>query len=209
MVKSGQVKIIELPTDQYMKNYLGISHFLASPWFWEQLGPAQHMLLFQTDSILCANSHWRADDFLEYDFIGAVHPFFAESFNGGLSIRSVPLSREVVSKWDIADDVNNGTDFGLYEDLWFCDKMKKLGAHLPSGETASHFAVDYEWAERPLGYHGVNKGAHEDRLEEIYAWCPEAVLAATQEVLVLNEEEKQSPTFEDVEAKGGRVLTFG
>lgn len=210
MVKNGQVKIIELPTDQYMKNYLGISHFLASEWFWAQLEPAQHLLLFQTDSIICANSHHRVEDFFEYDFVGAVHPYINEAFNGGLSLRNVPLSRQVVSKWIIADDITNSTEMGLFEDVWFCDKMKRLGARFPTPERASEFAVDYEWAERPLGYHGVNKGAHEDRMEEIYAWCPEAVLAAAQDVLVLNEEEQdRSPTIKDVETKGGGLLPFG
>ncbi|KAG0651855.1 hypothetical protein D0Z07_0805 [Hyphodiscus hymeniophilus] len=212
MVKSGQIKIIELPSEPYLGNYLGISHFIASEWFWMRLEPAKKMLMFQTDSILCANSGRRIEDYLDYDFVGAAHPYILEAFNGGLSIRNVSLSLEIVRAHAIADDVVNGTNLGLFEDVWFCDKMKKMGARFPSREIASEFAVDFEWAERPMGYHGVGKGQHDDRLEDIYAWCPEAVFAKDQLVADLSEEEqKQNSTSypKDGETLGGDTLQFG
>jgi hypothetical protein len=211
MVKSGQVKIIELPSWATLEGYEAISGFLASEWFWTQFEPAERMLLFQTDSILCANSGRRVEDFFEYDFVGAAHPYIKDAFNGGLALRNVPLSKQVVSKWDIADDVVNGTHFGLFEDVWFWDRMKSLGGRFPTPEKAGEFAVDFIWAERPLGYHGINRGMHEERLEEIYAWCPEAALAAASgEVLQLSEEEKnRMPPIKDAETEGGRILTFG
>ena len=212
IVESGQVKIIDLPSESYLKSYLGISHFLASEWFWEQLEPAQIMLLFQTDSIICANSGKSVEDFFGYDFIGAAHPFIPNAFNGGLSLRNVSLSRQIVQESSIADDVVNGTELGLFEDAWFCDKMEKLGGRFPSRERASEFVVDFEWAERPLAYHGVNKGQHDDRLEEIYAWCPEAVLAAEQAIVGLTKEEQKrnsSSTKEIAQSDGGHLLSFG
>ena len=210
MVKAGQVKIIELPTRSYLQNYEGISHFLASEWFWTQLEPAKHMLLFQADSMICSSSGRRVEDFLEYDFIGATHPYFDDAFNGGLSLRNVTLSRQIAKMSNIADDINNGTNLGLVEDVWFCDKMKKLGARFPTQEKAAEFAVDYNWAERPLGYHGINKTANVERSDEIYAWCPEAqIAAASNDVLELSEEERNSTNIvEDVEATGGRILPF-
>jgi hypothetical protein len=210
MVNNGQVKIIELPSDAPLYNYLGVSHFLASEWFWEQMDPAKHMLLFQTDSILCANSGRQVEDFFEYDFVGAAHPYHPDAFNGGLSLRNVTLSQQVVRMSSIADDVVNGTGFGLFEDVWFCDKMKDLGGRFPTRDRASEFAVDYIWAERSLGYHGINKNEQIERAEKIYEWCPEAALAvASGEVLELNEaEQKINPTIEDVETVGGNRLSF-
>jgi hypothetical protein len=209
MVKNGRVKIIELPTHAYLENYEGVASFLASKWFWMQLEPAEHMLLFQSDSILCANSGRRAEDFFEYDFIGAPHPFFPDAFNGGLSLRNVSLSRQIVETWNIADDVVNGTGLGLYDDLWFWDKMKDLGGRFPSGEKASEFSVDFIWAEKPLGFHGLGKGPQKERTEEIYAWCPEAALAFGG-VLGSDEDEKNGqPPIEDVETLGGGLLPFG
>jgi len=210
MVKAGQVKIIELPTRSSLQNYEGISHFLASKWFWSQMGPAKHMLLFQADSMLCSSSGRRVEDFMEYDFVGAAHPYFTDAFNGGLSLRNVTLSRQIVSVSNIADDIKNGTDFGLVEDVWFCDKMKKMGGRLPTHEKAAEFAVDYNWAERPLGYHGINKTANVERSDEIYAWCPEAqIAAASNDILELNEDEHNfTKSIEIVETTGGKLLPF-
>ena len=210
--KSGQVKIIKLPSEPALSNYLGISHFLASEWFWMQLEPAKKMLLFQTDSIMCANSGKRIEDYLDYDFLGAPHPYIIDAFNGGLSIRNVSLSLEIVRNHKIADDLVNGTKDGLFEDVWFCEKMRSMGAKFPSRELAREFVVDYEWAERSLAFHGVNKGQHEDRLEEIFAWCPEAALAKDQVLVNLTAEEqtKNSTSYPmDAKTPGGDILTFG
>ncbi|KAH8778259.1 hypothetical protein F5882DRAFT_359073 [Hyaloscypha sp. PMI_1271] len=189
LVNSGQVKIIELPTEPYLGNYLGLSHFLAGR---------------------------RVEDFFGYDFVGAWHPWVPEAFNGGLSLRNVSLARKVVSTYNIADDVGGGTKDGEYEDVWFCRKMMTLGGRFPDEKRASEFAVDLVWGERPMGYHGVNKGAQKDilgkeRMEQMYEWCPEAKLAAShKEILELNEDEKNSGAIvEDVQTTGGGSLTFG
>ncbi|KAE9379393.1 hypothetical protein N431DRAFT_364588, partial [Stipitochalara longipes BDJ] len=214
MVQSGQIKIIELPTEPDLGKYLGLSNFLASEWFWTQMGSAEYMLNFQSDSILCANSGRKVEDFFDYDFVGAYHPWVSGAFNGGLSLRNVAMARKVVSMYNISDDVDAGTDDGLYEDVWFCNKMKGLDARFPSEEKASEFAIDMTWSERPLGIHGLNRPnreQQEERKEEIFAWCPEAALAnASTEVLELTEEEMNSMRIvEDVETKGGARLPFG
>jgi hypothetical protein len=212
MVASGQIKLVELPSDQYTGNYVGISHFLASKWFWAQFGSAEYMFLFQTDSMICSNSAMKVEDFFGYDFVGAAHPFILEAFNGGLSLRNVTLSRIIVDKYPIEDDIGEGTiDLGAFEDVWFCDKMKKMNATFPSRQLANKFSVDYFYTERPLGYHGINKGQHVEKLNETYAWCPEARLGASQEVLNLTEEEtaRLGPVIEDGETKGGAFLPFG
>jgi hypothetical protein len=216
LVNSGQVKIIELPTDPYLGNYLGLSHFLASEWFWGQMGPAEYMLNFQTDSILCANSGRQVEDFFGYDFVGAWHPWVPGAFNGGLSLRNVSLARKVVSTYNIADDVGGGTKDGEYEDVWFCRKMKTLGGRFPDEKRASEFAVDLVWGERPMGYHGVSKDVQKDilgkeRVKQMFEWCPEAKLAVSQkEIIELNEDEKNSGAIvEDVQTTGGGSLTFG
>lgn len=87
--------------------------------------------------------------------------------------------------------------------------MRDRGGNFPTRERAAEFAIDYEWAERPLGYHSPG-GKQKDRLEEIYAWCPEAAMVITAEELVLNPEELEATTaYEEVETAGGRLLTFG
>jgi len=173
------------------------------------------MLNFQTDSILCANSGRKVEDFFGYDFVGAWHPWVAGTFNGGLSLRNVSLARQVVSTYNIADDVGEGTKDGEYEDVWFCRKMTILGGRFPDEKRASEFAVDLVWGERPLGYHGVNKNSQkefvgEERIEQMYEWCPEAKLASQWDVIELNEDEKNSGSIvKDVQTTGGGRLTFG
>jgi hypothetical protein len=210
LVDSGQVKIIELPSNIPPFNYEGVSHFLASSWFWNQLSPAKHMFLFQTDSMICVNSGRRVDDYLEYDFIGAAHPYFPQAFNGGLSLRNISLSKQVVERYNIADDVGEkGNTYGIYEDVWFWDKMKDMGAHFPSREVAGEFSVDYEWRERPLGFHGLGKNDQVTRTEEIYKWCPEAAIAQPgQEVKLSAEELERFEPVHDGETEGGRRLSF-
>jgi len=214
MVQSGQIQIIELPSEPDLGKYLGLSRFLASEWFWKQMGSAEYMLNFQSDSVLCANSGRRVEDFFEYDFVGAYHPWVDGAFNGGLSLRNVEMARRVIGMYNISDDVGAGTDDGLYEDVWFCNKMKDMGARFPSPERASEFAIDMTWSERPLGIHGLNRPNREQQQEkkkEIYAWCPEAALAdSSTEVVELNEDEKKSlKIMQDKKTKGGTRLPFG
>ncbi|EPE28100.1 hypothetical protein GLAREA_04891 [Glarea lozoyensis ATCC 20868] len=210
IVKSGQVKIIELPSDPPLLEYEGVSHFLASEWFWNLMNPAKHMLLFQVDSMICANSGRKVEDFFEWDFVGAAHPFWKGAFNGGLALRNVSLSQEVVRRYNISDDVNEkGNGLGMFEDAWFWDKMKDMGGHFPSPEKAGEFAVDYIWSERPLGFHGINKNEQVARAEQIYEYCPEAMLAASGAEVKLNDEELKIYTpVPDGPTEGGRRLDF-
>jgi hypothetical protein len=211
LVNAGQVKIIELPSTVPPFNYEGLSHFLASSWFWNLLSPAKHMMLFQTDSMICANSGHRVEDFLEYDFIGAAHPYFREAFNGGLSLRNVTLSRQIAENYNIADDVGDkGNRYGKFEDVWFWDKMKGMGAHFPSREVAGEFSVDFDWSERPLGFHGIEKNEQVgERLEDVYKWCPEAAMAGPSEEVKLSAEElERFQPVEDGETEGGRRLSY-
>ncbi|KAL8682295.1 MAG: hypothetical protein Q9186_001664 [Xanthomendoza sp. 1 TL-2023] len=68
---SGHITLQQLPTNVTLTNHAAISTFFAKPWLWNTLSPYKHLLVFQTDSILCANPPRTVDEFLEYDFIGA------------------------------------------------------------------------------------------------------------------------------------------
>lgn len=121
-----------------------VSAFLAPPWLWEHLAPATHILLFQADSMLCANSPRKVDDFLYYDFIGA--PFKTEkgfNYNGGLSIRTREKMLDIARRY-------TREPLSRYEDTWFWERLRELplkpngkpGANLPTLETASQFSVE-------------------------------------------------------------------
>ncbi|KAL8898554.1 MAG: hypothetical protein Q9192_002023 [Flavoplaca navasiana] len=100
--------------------------------------PYEHLLLFQSDSILCANSPRMLEDFLEYDFVGApIDPKYGQGMNGGLSLRKRETMFEVLERNQFTGRPDDGSKF---EDQWFFQKLEELppgpnnktGANLPS-----------------------------------------------------------------------------
>ncbi|KAH8802509.1 hypothetical protein F5884DRAFT_473592 [Xylogone sp. PMI_703] len=179
-VNSGHISIIALGEDVHFADSIAVSDFLTTPWVWEQLGPADHVLLFQADSILCSKSQRTADDFLMYDFVGApLQGFWGEGFNGGLSLRNRNMMLDIIAASNFTAE-RQLPDAIVVEDQWFYKKMVELpkrqdgspGARLPSIEVAAGFAVQSVWDESPLGYHQVTTW-QKDNLTEITKWCPE------------------------------------
>lgn len=142
----------------------GSNIYLSDPWLWRQLAPAKNVLVFQADSIICANANRTVDEFLEYDFIGSPLRNDSQWFNGGLSLRNRGMLLEILSEGrDWWTDTNTmGTEYeGHGEDVWLSVLMRTQGANLPSIATALQFAKQLGWhfstPERPVGYHRVHK----------------------------------------------------
>ena len=96
--RAGQVVVRPLADGVWFPNWDSVSAFLTKPWLWEELAPAEHILMFQSDSVLCSNSVRKVDDFLKWDFIGApIHPHWGSGFNGGLSLRNRNTTMRVLS----------------------------------------------------------------------------------------------------------------
>lgn len=140
------------------------------------LSPAEHLLVFQPDSIFCANSPKTVNDFLEWDWIGAPWSKTAKyGGNGGLSLRRVSKILQV-----LASQTRPHND-GALEDLWLTDRLRKLeGAHMPNATISKTFSVESVWDEQPLGYHIGWLGVHHEQIwdeewqvEHIMQYCPE------------------------------------
>ncbi|KAI0460359.1 hypothetical protein F5B21DRAFT_498302 [Xylaria acuta] len=88
-VASGKLDLTMIPMNVSTSGQEMISRFLTNLWLYETvLRPAEWLLLFQTDSILCANSRQNLNDFLDYDWVGAPwNPSGRFGGNGGLSLR--------------------------------------------------------------------------------------------------------------------------
>lgn len=176
-VREGSIEIRTLPDHFDMKSRKGVNLYLSDKWLWEQLAPAQHVLLFQTDAIVCANSGYVLEDFLQYDFIGAFMSTNAEMlYNGGLSLRNRSMLL------DILNSENNGVEViqdGEGEDGYFSRKVGERGGNLPAREVAGTFALQYrrnfDKKARPLGYHKIHKNVP-DYMPDIAKWCPEIAL---------------------------------
>ncbi len=220
-----------IPEGTKLKTSHAVSSFLTKPWFWEQLAPAKRVLLFQADSILCANSPVRVDDFLDYDMVGApIGAFWGEGFNGGLSLRNRDLILDIlkIANWTTEKDIYSqkvkawkdqlkadGKDVPTsdtmpgvvavdMEDQWFYQKMKALHGKFPPEDVAKTFAVetiDYDW---PLGYHQVQRyyGGKADRMAHIDKWCPEHRLC-TNDFIYLHPNGDEEPEKKEEEVKAG------
>lgn len=112
-IKAGRVVVRPLADGVYFPSWNSVSEFLTVKWLWQDLAPAEHILIFQSDSILCANSVRSVDDFFEWDLIGApIKPNFGRGYNGGLSLRKRTTMLRVVSEFDWHDARDP-------EDQWF------------------------------------------------------------------------------------------
>lgn len=125
----------------------GYSKLLTSPAFWHFLN-ADHVLIFQTDSVLCSLSPWSVHDFLKYDYVGAPWLVSYEGVtigNGGLSLRKVSTMLTITRTFAYNDSE--------HEDLYFSRALKQMQdagrqVALPSVAVASNFA--YETGLPPL-----------------------------------------------------------
>ncbi|PSR94627.1 hypothetical protein BD289DRAFT_427123 [Coniella lustricola] len=154
-VEVGKLDLTYIPSNMSVSSQEEISRFLTNQWMYETvLSPAEWLLIFQTDSILCANAQRNLNDYLDYDWIGAPwNPSSRFGGNGGLSIRRVSAILDVLRSQARAD-------FSEAEDVWLTERLghrpnaKMANATVSltfSGEMhtgkATHLATDKETAQ--------------------------------------------------------------
>jgi Protein of unknown function (DUF5672) len=210
-IENGRVEIRGLPmgvaVDYPFHDPLKKAKFLTGPWFWESLMPAEHVLLFGADSMICSKSELSIDDFLKYDFIGA--PISGKGpdsvvegirgVSGGLSLRNRNAMVNVAWKTSWAKSASiyrdsTGVIRKPFEYEWFWDLMTtkpievkdREWATLPTEDVASLFAVGDIWADEPFGYDRALE-KHEARKVDIMKWCPEYGI-----ILPSNDDEEQA-----------------
>jgi hypothetical protein len=124
--RSGRIIVRPLAEGIYFWNWDSVSVFLTTRWLWEDLAPADHILMFQSDSMLCANAARSVEEFFEYDLIGApIDPHWGTGYNGGLSMRSRKTILRVLDEWDWSKEEGR-----LAEDQWFYAKYVELQSPL-------------------------------------------------------------------------------
>ncbi|KAH6606808.1 hypothetical protein Trco_005961 [Trichoderma cornu-damae] len=127
-VASGKLDLTYIPENMSTNGQEEISQFLTTLWLYEAvLQPAEWLLIFQTDSMLCANSRLNLNGFLEYDWVGAPwNPGGQWGGNGGLSLRRVSRIVDILRNQRRA----NGSE---PEDVWLSERL----AHHPGGKVAN------------------------------------------------------------------------
>jgi hypothetical protein len=117
---SGVIQIRILPQTVLFTNSDSVNAFMTKSWIWESLAPAEHILIFQSDSMLCANAARSVEDYFEYDFVGApIASHLGKGYNGGLSLRKRSSIMRILDSWDWEETKKEGDRF---EDQWFFNR---------------------------------------------------------------------------------------
>jgi hypothetical protein len=151
---------------------------------WEELAPHEMILIFQSDSMLCANAARSVEDFFAYDLVGApIDPKLGDGYNGGLSLRRRTRMLQVLQEWDF--DTDRG-ELSRFEDQYYYARLKEMvergdDVKLPTMEVARTFSVETIDFPHPLGVHQVHRwiGDGEVKLDD---WCPEWKLCSVDHV---------------------------
>jgi hypothetical protein len=135
-VDAGKLDLTYIPSNMSTAGQEMISRFLTNLWLYETvLQPAEWLLIFQTDSILCSNSKKNLNDFLDYDWVGAPwNPDGRFGGNGGLSLRRVSSIIEI-----LRDQVR--IDGSEPEDVWLTERLgHRPGAKMANGTLSLTFS---------------------------------------------------------------------
>ncbi|KND87925.1 hypothetical protein TOPH_07409 [Tolypocladium ophioglossoides CBS 100239] len=126
--RAGKLVLRPIPANMSTAGPEMISRFLTAPWLYETaVAPAEWLLVFQADSMLCANSKLDVDGFLGYDWLGAPwNPEGDWGGNGGLSLRRVSRIVDILRNQERANDTEP-------EDVWLTERL----AHYPNSRTAN------------------------------------------------------------------------
>ncbi|THV45093.1 hypothetical protein BGAL_0531g00030 [Botrytis galanthina] len=107
-LKQGLIQIRNLPQTVLFTDLKARNKFMTDTWLWESLAPAEHILLFDSDSMLCSNAATSVDDFFAYDLVGT--PVKDKGHRGGLSMRKRSSMLRVLENWEFADDMKRIED---------------------------------------------------------------------------------------------------
>lgn len=154
------------------------SKLLTSIEFYESI-PSENILIFQTDAVVCGNTPFKIEQFMNYDFIGAplsglinnsIHFYFLARaklinyknyMNGGLSFRKKSKMIQVLTKYP--------WDHMIAEDIWIVSNLYKMNANLPTKAEARKFFYEAEkLIDIPWGVHKPRKN-----IEVLKIICPE------------------------------------
>jgi hypothetical protein len=121
------------------------STLLTTKSWYDKLGNAGHVLVFQVDTLLLRPMD---EVFYKYDYVGAPWPFHVHDpnlGNGGLSLRRVSTMREICPPPGTPQKETHP------EDVYLVRRIKK--ENMPSVELAKGFSVEFVYHPSPTGLH--------------------------------------------------------
>ncbi|RDW61286.1 hypothetical protein BP5796_11178 [Coleophoma crateriformis] len=203
-VRTGKLVLTKLPPQYAVNSQEAISATLTDITFYRDfLAPAEWVLNFQTDSMICSASEHNIDEWVSqnYSWVGAPwHLGNQYGGNGGLSLRHIPPIVRVL-------EAEKRVPESEWEDLWLCNRLGMLPeANMPPPSVERHFSVEAIWTEKPFGYHLRGSGAllageiwdKPELRKQIYNYCPEIKIVLSMELEgELNKARKELSTLKE------------
>ncbi|MEQ9489235.1 MAG: DUF5672 family protein [Alphaproteobacteria bacterium] len=170
LIDAGVVRPIDLRVNDLTK--AGYNALLLSPEFWRSIPARDRVLIFQTDTIVCAGRDYELTDFDDLDLVGAEWDirrpvgFAINGGSGGFSLRNKQMLLDCLDRFP--PDVWRGG-----EDGYFGFHIELLGGKVASSERCAMFATQRAFRYRSLGAHKITT-LNSRNLRRFLAYCPEA-----------------------------------
>ena len=175
-IRSRNIYLLPLDTDNLTADQY--NHLLIQKSFWKKIN-AEHILVFQTDTVLCGNSLNKINSFLNYSYVGCPFddkivgehhiwnnkPFYGI---GGLSIRKKSFMMDCIK-----NNPNPGNKYP--EDVLFSKCVKDKNENIDIS-TLNNFCTQHIYAKDSFGAHKVNVDLPKKQKRKFYSFCPEAKL---------------------------------
>jgi hypothetical protein len=172
---SRKVFVLPLTVD----NLIGddYSTLLKQSSFWDRVH-AENILVFQTDTVLCANAPKSINQFIKFPYIGCAyndteigaqsrwgeHKFYGV---GGLSFRKKTFMMDCILK-------NPDVPTHVPEDVFFSDCAHATSDKPSSALELSAFCTQNTFVNKSFGAHKLGSELNKQQVSEFIAYCPEA-----------------------------------
>jgi len=170
LVIENKVKLVMLEIEALNADYYN-SLFLTEK-FWELIVGRKKILVFQTDSVICHNSKYSLQEFLQFDYIGAwwhdrllPNGLILDGGVGGFSIRDYDLSIESVRRFS-SHNWQGG------EDDFFAFHIEFLGGKVAKKADCIKFCTQNEFLTESYSAHQIQNLNSTD-LEKFLIYCPD------------------------------------
>ena len=170
LIESGQAQLTDMGVHDF--SLLHYNKLLLSRSFWESVCGRGKVLFFQTDSILCENSGYTLNDFLEFDYIGSSwnrkRPvgIIIDGGSGGLSLRDWRLTMECFERFPVHYWPGG-------EDGYFAFHFDLMGGNVARKDDCGRFSTQSNFTSRSFGAHQI-QNLSASALHKFLAYCPEA-----------------------------------
>jgi len=171
-IKDGKVILTDLKVDN-----LDAAHYNAlflTKSFWQSIHGRNKVLVFQTDSDICAQSDYTLDHFMDFDYIGSRwslrrrrNGLILDGGVGGLSLRDYKKSLESVIRFPVNSLWEGG------EDDFFAFHIELIGGKVGDDVACDQFCSQKRFNANSFGFHSLND-MDSETLSKFLQYCPQA-----------------------------------